>query len=111
MANKPILKIYIDGKMLKKQIADKGYSINSIAKKIGVSDRTIRHYLSINQMPPYIHERIYTIVEDLRNKYSNALKEIVKIESDWKKHIPKEKEIIRYHELVIYAHELEQIIE
>ena len=110
MANRPIMKIKIDGEMLKKQIFDKGYSLNSISKEIGVSSRTLRGYLNKNEMPPYIHEKIYVIVEDLRKQYSDTLIELAKIESKWLKRIPTKDEITRYHELIICAYELEQII-
>lgn len=110
MGNREICKIKIDGAMLKKQIFDKGYSMNSLAKEIGVSSRTIRYYLDQNEMPPYIHTKIYTLVENLKENYANALKEMAKIESKWMAHIPTRQEIERYHELIIYAYELEQIM-
>ena len=110
MGNKPILKIKIDGKALKEQIYNKGYTLNSIAKEIGVSSRTIRHYLDINEMPPYIHEKIYTVVENVRRQYTECLKELARIETRWLKAKPAQDEIHRFHELTICAYELEQIM-
>ena len=57
MANREIKKVCIDGKIIKNRIYEHGYSINSIAKKIGVSDRSIRYYLDKNLMPEYMVDK------------------------------------------------------
>ena len=58
MANHEIKKVCIDGKVIKNRIYEHGYSLKSIAKKIGVSDRTIRRYLNKNLMPEYMIDTI-----------------------------------------------------
>ena len=58
MANRVIEKIKIDGEMLKQRIYNRGYSLRSLAKEIGISDRQIRTYLKKNEMPPYMVSKI-----------------------------------------------------
>ena len=58
MANRVIEKIKIDGEILKQRIYNRGYSLRSLAKEIGMSDRQIRTYLKKNEMPPYMLSKI-----------------------------------------------------
>lgn len=58
MANREIKKVCIDGKVIKNRIYEHGYSINSIAKKIGIGEWSIRYYLKQNLMPEYLIDKI-----------------------------------------------------
>ena len=58
----------IDGEMLKQRIYNRGYSLNSLSKEIGISDRQIRTYLKKNEMPQYMLSKINKEI----NKNNNA---------------------------------------
>ena len=62
--SKNIIKIPIDGVEVRKVIVKAGYSIHSISKEIGFSDRTVRTYLSRNEMPVSMLDAIEKIVGD-----------------------------------------------
>ena len=58
--SKNIIKISVDGNEVRKAIAQAGYSIHSISKKIGFSDRSIRSYLNRNEIPVPMLDAILT---------------------------------------------------
>jgi len=68
MGNRVIEKIKIDGEMLKQRIYNRGYSLKSLSKEIGISDRQIRTYLKKNEMPQYMLNKINKEI----NKNNNA---------------------------------------
>ena len=66
MANngKNITTIPVDGGEVRKAITKAGYSIRSISKEIGFSDRTLRNYLSSNKIPVPMLDAIERVVGD-----------------------------------------------
>ena len=66
MGNKPIEKMSFDGKFLKNAIYRQHYSLRSFAKKIGISDRTLRQYIKTNLIPIKLKD---TINNALSNKF------------------------------------------
>ena len=64
MGNKPIKKFRFNGDYLRYKIKKEGYSIRSFAKKIGISDRSLRNYIKANEIPESLRDTINNALSD-----------------------------------------------
>jgi len=82
---KNIVTIQVNREDVREAIRKAGYSIRSISKEIGFSDRTLRNYLSRNEMPVFMLDAIEKVVGDCvffpGYKYTEAFNnEVVAVE-------------------------------
>ena len=64
MANKSVPKITFNKENMAKIISDSGFSIRTLAGKIGRTDRTIRRYFSKGEMPINVFKMIMDCVHE-----------------------------------------------
>ena len=93
MPNRVIDKIKIDGAILRQEIERAGYSLRKLGEEIHCSDRQIRYYLSISEMPGYMYCGIRKFVPDslshmdkygsLYKRLQNGIATANKVDSDF----------------------------